>query len=287
MVPLFSASDEIRIVSSSASALDVQAVGMDMNTANNDRPTGYRQNTAIAAATTSVVATGPVAGGVIRTLNTLSIRNRGGSTNVVTVVHTDGVTPVEVIEAVLAPDTALMYHEAAGWWVKDTQGRNVVANLAGSGSPITDADAIVRLTADVTNNNAVANSIADVTGLSFPVLGGKLYWFEFHIVYTAAATTTGSRWSINGPVSPTYLNYTSEYSLTTTTTTRNALIQAYDSPAASNASSAAIGNNYTQMIGVIQPSVDGTVIARFASEIASSAIVAKINSFVRYRQITP
>jgi hypothetical protein len=29
------------------------------------------------------------------------------------------------------------------------------------------------------------------------------------------------------------------------------------------------------------------LIARFASEVASSAIVAKVNSFVRYRQITP
>jgi hypothetical protein len=38
---------------------------------------------------------------------------------------------------------------------------------------------------------------------------------------------------------------------------------------------------------VIQPNADTTLIARFASEIANSAIIARINSFVRYRQITP
>ena len=79
----------------------------------------------------------------------------------------------------------------------------------------------------------------------------------------------------------------SEYSLTTTTSTRNAMLQAYDVPASSNATSAATGNNWAVIRGVIQPSADGTVIARFASEISSSAIVAKVNSFVRYRQITP
>jgi hypothetical protein len=119
------------------------------------------------------------------------------------------------------------------------------------------------------------------------VLAGKLYTFNFDIVYTAAATTTGSRWSIDGPAAPTYLLYRSEYSLTATTTTRNAVLTAYNLPAGSNASSGATAQNWASIYGVIQPSVDGTVIARFASEVASSAIIAKINSFVRYRQITP
>lgn len=220
-------------------------------------------------------------------MKTLSIRNKGAGTQVVTVRHTDGTTTVEILEATLAPDTSLQYHEAAGWWVTDTQGRAVVVNSPNAGAPVTDSDTIVRLTGDVTNNNAVANSIASVTGLEFPVLAGKLYLFEFQIVYTAAATATGSRWSITGPASPTRLTYRSEYSLTTTTATRNAHLQAYDQPAASNATSASTTNNWAEIYGVIQPSVDGNVTARFASEVASSAIVAKAESFVRYRQITP
>lgn len=77
---------------------------------------------------------------------------------------------------------------------------------------------LATLAADVTNNNGVANTIADVTGLSFPVLSGKRYKFRFVIRYTAAATTTGSRWSINGP-STTELVYRARYSLTTTSST--------------------------------------------------------------------
>ena len=286
MLMLATATSELLVTTSSTSAVDVQASGMDMELTGTDRPTGVAQNTAITTATTTDVVASP-ASGSIRTIKTLSVRNKGGSTNVVTVLHSDGTTTVELIEATLAPDTCLMYHEAAGWWVTDSQGRAVVVNLPNVGTPITDADSVTRLTSDVTNNNATANTIADVTGLSFAVLANKLYWFEFGIVYTSAATATGSRWSISGPASPTYLGYTSEYSLTTTTTTRNALLQAYDVPAASNATSAATGNNRANITGVIQPSADGTVIARFASEISSSAVVAKVNSFVRYRQITP
>lgn len=282
MILLTSTSDLLQVVSSATSALDVHASWVDLN---GSTVTPGRTNTAITTATTTTV-TGSPASSTQRTVKTLSVRNKGAGTQVVTIVHTDGTTAVEVIEATLAPDTSLQYHEAAGWWVTDTQGRAAVANYSFSGSPITDSDTIVRLTADVTNSNATANTIADVTGLSFSVTSGKLYWFEFHIVFTTAATTTGSRWSINGPAT-TYLDFTSEYSLTSTTTTRNALIQTYDTPAAANASGATTGNNYAQIIGVVQPSADGTVIARFASEISSSAVVAKVNSFVRYRQITP
>ena len=147
-------------------------------------------------------------------------------------------------------------------------------------------DRVVRITSDVTNNNAVANTIADVTGLEFPILNGKLYEFEFVCIYTAAATTTGSRWCVNASAgAATNLCLTSEYSLTTTTTTRNALIQAFDSPAASNATSATTGNNVARMQGTIMATADATFRARFASEVASSAIVCKAGSFVRYRQV--
>jgi hypothetical protein len=287
MLLLASTSDLLRLVTSSTSAIDVQVSAMDMNVTTSERPTGYRRNTAITTATTTSIALSPGSADVLRNIKTVSARNKGGATNVVTVLHTDGTTVAECFEATLAPDWSIQYEDGVGWWVTDNQGREVVQNMTSAGVPITDSDTIVRLTSDVTNNNATANTIADVTGLSFPVLANKLYAFSFDIVYTAAATTTGSRWSISGPASPTYLNYTSEYSLTTTTTTRNALVQAYDSPAASNATSAATGNNWASIYGVIQPAADGTVIARFASEIASSAIVAKVNSFVRYRQISP
>ena len=141
------------------------------------------------------------------------------------------------------------------------------------------------LASDVTNSNASANTIADVTGLSFAVTSGNTYEFEFFGVYTAAATTTGSRWSINGPAT-TFLHYQADYSLTTTSQTSIRGSAAYDLPSASNATSAATGSNTFSVRGIIKPSANGTVIARFASEVSSSAIVAKGGMcYVKYRKL--
>lgn len=143
----------------------------------------------------------------------------------------------------------------------------------------------VVLSVDRVNNNPTLNTLQDVTGLSFAVTSGLRYWFRFRIVYTAQATTTGSRWTLNGPTF-TGLSYMSEYSLTGTTTTRNAQVIAYNSPAASNASSASTGqSNIAQIEGLILPSANGILIARFASEVANSAITAKAGSFVEYSQV--
>lgn len=173
-----------------------------------------------------------------------------------------------------------------------TQAANTITGLAtvatsGSYNDLSNKPAVPSITilgADVTNNNGTANTIADVTGLSFAVTSGSTYKFRFVIVYTAAATTTGSRWSINGP-STSFLHYRSSYSLTTTSRTFNEGLSSYNVPSASNLSSAATGSNMVVIEGLITPSANGTVIARFASEVASSAIVAKAKSYVEYQQI--
>lgn len=185
----------------------------------------------------------------------------------------------------LAVDENLQWTNSTGFQVISSAGTvktsvNQIAGAANSGF------SIVVLASDVTNNNATANTIADVTGLSFAMTANKLYEFEFSCIYTAAATTTGSRWGVNASAgAATNLSMTSEYSLTTNTTTRNALIQAFDQPASANSTSASTVNNLATMRGVIRATADGTLIARFASEIASSAIVCKAGSFVKYRQI--
>ncbi|MBB5038273.1 hypothetical protein [Prosthecobacter dejongeii] len=138
------------------------------------------------------------------------------------------------------------------------------------------------ITTDVINNNAVANTLANVTGLSFPVQAGKRYKFEFLIPYTAAATSTGSRWSINGPTNN-LLAYRSTYALTAASDTVN-FASAYDLPAACNATSLAAGN-VAIIAGVISATADGDVIARFASEISGSAITAKAGASVTFCEL--
>lgn len=135
---------------------------------------------------------------------------------------------------------------------------------------------VVTLGSDVINNNATANTIANVTGLSFAVVAGTTYHYSALINYTSAATTTGSRWSISGPATPTTLSYTSTYTSGATTQTVN-YASAYDIPAASNTASLTAGNT-ARIDGVITPSASGTVTVRFASSVANSAITAKAGS---------
>lgn len=179
----------------------------------------------------------------------------------------------------------LEYTDESGFRVLSNNGAIKQVYTNGT-SPIGSNVNMVVLSSPVVNNNGTANTMQDVTGLSFAVNAGSRYRFKFVIYYTAALTTTGSRWSVNGPGSPTELNYDSDYSLTVTTRTINTGQNAYDLPAASNASSASTAANIAIIEGVIVPSANGTVIARFASEVLSSAITARPGSYVEYQQLT-
>lgn len=277
MLLLASTADLLRIVTSAAVTVDVHASWVDLN---GSTVTPGRTNTAISTATTTTVVASP-GSSTYRTVKSLTVRNRHATTaQDVTINHTDGTTSVELIKVTLSAGECLHYHEAAGFWISDTFGRvKTNINNNGSGAAVNALNLVV-LDSDVTNNNAVANTIADVTGLSFSVTAGETYHFEFFIPYTSAATTTGSRWAVSGPGSPTMLNYTSQYTLTATTLTSN-YATAYDIPAASNASSLTAGN-IAWLAGIIKPSANGTVIARFASEIANSAITAKAGALLKW-----
>lgn len=161
---------------------------------------------------------------------------------------------------------------------------DTVSSLWRSRTAINPVNRVI-LPASVTNNNAVANTLEDITDLSFGVIAGIRYKFKFFISYTAAAATTGSRWSVNGPAI-TSLAYRSEYTLTATSQTNNENAAAYDVPAASNASSLTVGN-IAIIEGVLEASADGTLIGRFASEVTVSAIIALLNvSYVEYEAIS-
>lgn len=134
-------------------------------------------------------------------------------------------------------------------------------------------------TEDTVNSASGANTLADVTGLSFPVVSGTTYYFKAFIRYTAQAATTGSRWVLNGPTL-TSLTYWSTYTLTATSRTY-ITATAWNIPAASNASSLTAGN-LAIIEGTVTPSENGTVQVRFASEISGSAITAKAGSYIEY-----
>lgn len=280
MLLLTSTSDKIQVITSAVGDVEVHATWVD-NASGTITPGRTNTPSITTAATTDVVAS--PAASTQRNVQSLVIRNAHASvSNTVTVRHTDGTTTVDVFRTTLAPDEVIQFLDGVGFQVLASTGalktsQNQGANATGG------AQSSAVLAADVTNNNGTANTMQDVTGLSFPVTSGKKYRFRFEFQYTAAATTTGSRWSINGPGGT--MRYRSEYSLTTTSTTTNEGLSAHDSPAASNASSAATGANNGTVEGFYEATANGTVILRFASEVASSAIVAKAGSVVYFQEV--
>jgi hypothetical protein len=219
-----------------------------------------------------------------RVIDFISIYNDDTVNAVVTVKLDANGTQYTLCKVTLATTERLQYQEGVGFQVFASTGALKQSINQGANASTSGITAVV-LGSDITNNNAVANTIADVTGLSFSVTASKWYYFKAVIYYTAAATTTGSRWGVNCTAgTAAQLSFTSEYSLTTTTTTRNANVQAFDSPAASNATSAATANNMAVLEGYFQPTATGTFIIRFASEVAGSAIVAKTGSVLYYQQ---
>lgn len=279
MLLLASDSDVISVITSAATAVTVYAAFIDYDGSTTTTP--GRQNTTIAAATTTKVVSSPSARDT-RNVKSLIVSNASTTTSQEIAVNlTDGTTVVELATVTLGAGQSLQYAEGNGFTVVDTLGR-IKTTQDFSVVAAVNAMNLVALTADVTNNSAVANTMQNVTGLSFAVNPGESYWFRATIAYTAAGTTTGSRWAINGPASPTFLAYKSEYSLTTTTNTVNEGLSAYDSPAASNATSATTGANTAIVEGVIRPSGSGSVILRCASEVGGSAIVAKAGSLLQW-----
>lgn len=145
----------------------------------------------------------------------------------------------------------------------------------------TSGTTTVKMTSDVINNNAKANTLQDATGLSFAVTAGNTYRFTTFIEYTAAATTTGSRWTVTGPASSLTSAY-SFYTLTAASQTTN-FVGGYSLPAAANASSLTTGN-VAVVDGRVRPTASGVVKIQFASEVANSAITAKAGSTLTWWQ---
>lgn len=195
-----------------------------------------------------------------------------------------------LFKATLAPGETIIYQESAGFLVFANSGA-IKQSINQGNNVVSSALTAVVLGADVVNNNVTANSIADVTGLSFPVVAGNKYYFKFVIHFISAATTTGSRWSINGPATS-ELAFKVEIALSNTVNSTNMTseshVVAYDNPTTCNASTpnnSATGGAIAIIEGFIKPSANGSVIARFASEVSASAITAKAGSVVYYQQI--
>lgn len=229
--------------------------------------------------TTVVEIVSAPSSGVTRWINEMIIFNSDTTAKTVTVRLNKNGSYSTMYYGILNVNERAEYHKDKGFKSFTVLGGEKVQQTSGM---IASQDlTVVVVEGDQVNNNATANTLQNVTGLAFDVVAGNTYYFEVVCAYLSAATTTGSRWVIDCPA-VTFLNGSSEYTLTATTKTVNSF-SAKQIPAASNASSLAAGNVAT-IWGIIKPSANGTVQVQFASEVLNSAITYK-SGFIRYRQI--
>jgi hypothetical protein len=233
--------------------------------------------------TTPVTLVSSPASGVQRGVDLISVVNTDTGAGVVTIRYNDNGTTYALASYSLGAGEKLEYTSANGWRTFANSGA-IKQSLNQGNSPVTSEASRSVLASNVVNNNAVANSLQDLTGLSVPVNSGNTYYFRFVIKYTSELTTNGSRWTLYGPTF-TDLTAVSRYSLAATTQTFST-VNSYAFPTASNTGSASTLGNIALIEGFITPSADGDLIIRFASELANRAITAMAGSFVEYFQIS-
>ena len=122
MIILATTTDLVQIITGSTQAIKVHASYVDLNTSTSAITPG-RLNTSIATATTTTVVASPAAS-TDRTVKYLSIQNTGVAGETVTVLHTDGTTPINLQNITLNAGYTLVYTDGGGppWTLYDANG---------------------------------------------------------------------------------------------------------------------------------------------------------------------
>jgi hypothetical protein len=138
------------------------------------------------------------------------------------------------------------------------------------------------LAGDVQNTTVV---IADCTGLSATLEANKMYLFKFRVVYTTAIYSTGILLSVNGPAfTAGTLSIDTLLPLANTSNMAPNHASAYDAGIVSTQAGTATGDNgrffYAEVCGTVSTTASDTLILRFRSEVAGSAVTIKAGSLL-------
>lgn len=227
--------------------------------------------------TTPVNIVGSPSASTERVLDYLSVYNIDVASAVVNVILNDNGTPFVLFRCTLGVGEKLEYVDGTGFRVMANTG-SVKTSVNQGSSPVDFSFSQVVLPSNV---STTINANSDITGLSFPVVAGSMYYYRFTIIYNSGATATGSRFTINGP-STSILGFLAEVSQSATARTiTNTNI--YGQPGATNTASAVTNGNIALITGFVNPSVNGDIQAQFASETPGTAITALAGSFVDYK----
>jgi hypothetical protein len=134
----------------------------------------------------------------------------------------------------------------------------------------------VRKTADQSTSST---NYGDVTGLSFAAAANTDYAFEFNIVFSTAATTTGLGLTMNGPAGANAVTYKSEIA-TTTAAEQTLFATAYSASNLTTSIDTANANRIGRITGVIRNGATaGTVTVQFRSEVNGSSVTIRDGSW--------
>lgn len=213
-----------------------------------------------------------------RLVSYLSVYNSDTVSATVTINLYTTSTTYKLITMTLSSGERIEYQQGEGFKVFAANG-SFKTTPNSIGSPFSTEIQHTMLNGDV---SVSTTSYSDVTGLSFPVLANKRYYFKFDIVTTSQSTATGQGWSINGPTFSSLMYY-SFYAASASAVQYNNGISTYNTGTVT-------ANNATKAIGFIEGIINttnsGNVVASARSETNGLTVTAKAGSVVFYQQLT-
>jgi hypothetical protein len=133
-----------------------------------------------------------------------------------------------------------------------------------------------------TDQSSNVLAYADIADLSFSVVAGRTYKFRIVCQYDVTNTSTGTRWAVNGPAF-TRLLYNVLWS-SGAGLQSNTAYNTYDAPTST------LNTNFTTqncavVEGIVVPSANGTLNARFACELTITSVTCKAGSYIEWEEI--
>lgn len=218
---------------------------------------------------------------VSRIVDYISIFNRDTQSADVNLEFSDNGTNYTLSKCRIAPNEKMEYHDGNGFRVISNNG-SIKTETFFDILNQTDFSSFI-LQQDVIHTAPTDNSHISVPAMKFSVNSGKRYWFRFFLVYTADATTTGSKWILEGPSSTSLLSFSVFTSLTTTSQTSALGAVQWEHITTANATSAATTGNTTYIEGFAAPDADGEIYVKFGAEVTNGTITLKKGSLIQYR----
>jgi hypothetical protein len=190
-----------------------------------------------------------------------------------------GLTTVGNNLATLANPSAISYIRINADNTTTTRTPSQVLSDLGISNPLSS----VTLTSDVTIS-AVNTSLADVTGLSFPITAGTSYRFRAELQVITSASGTGMKFAVNANAGVSSINYRA-ISVGATAGVQ-VFWSSFTLDSSTGVTTATVTNQYVTIEGLVTGNNNGTVIMRFGKMIAAAgSLTVKAGSILTYQTV--